>query len=241
MKSLEEYKKLNYKAIVQFEPKEDSYFVEFPELPGCMADAATAAEAIEKALKAKDEWLEIAFDAGYKIPKPAAKLETTGRQTVRMPKSLHARVLERAEEEGVSQNQLILSFIAEGLARMANQEIENKVLTEISTFKDTLKSSLTAISNSLIGQFPQFSRVMSFMPSQTISSNEALNRLWEEIELFVNANAVRNPLRAFWRGGATYATADMISICPDIPREEGQMHVGMSAAGEESFQGGYKS
>jgi len=128
MMSLEDYKSLNYKMVVQYDAKERSYFIEFPELPGCMADAGTVSEALEKALKAKGEWLEVAVESGYDIPLPVEKPETTGRQTVRMPKSLHARVIGRAEEEGVSQNQLILTFIAEGLQRIANRELSAKVM-----------------------------------------------------------------------------------------------------------------
>jgi antitoxin HicB len=128
MMSLEEYKRLNYKMVVQYNSKEKSYFVEFPELPGCMADAETVTQAVEKALKAKDEWLEVALESGYKVPVPVEKPETTGRQTVRMPKSLHARVIERAEEEGVSQNQLILTFIAEGLQGTETRDLSTKVI-----------------------------------------------------------------------------------------------------------------
>lgn len=127
MMSLEKYKRLNYKMVVQYDPEEKSYFVEFSELPGCMADAESAAKAVESALKVKDEWLEVAVESGYDIPLPVEKPETTGRQTVRMPKSLHAQVIERAEEEGVSQNQLILTFIAEGLRRAESRDLSGKM------------------------------------------------------------------------------------------------------------------
>jgi antitoxin HicB len=224
MKSLEEYKKLNYKAVVQYDQKEDSYFVEFPELPGCMADAATAADAIEKALKAKDEWLEIAFEAGYKIPEPAVKLETTGRQTVRMPKSLHARVLERAEEEGVSQNQLILSFIAEGLTKTSNQEVITRELQEIQGLRKEL-SKLLMEASTAFGD-PWFSA----------RSWKSAERLMARV---IDANTARESILVAGWPSATYATADVIPMCQetiwDLPQ------AALTAAAEESSQGGYQS
>ncbi len=130
MMSLDEYKRLNYKMVVQYNSKEKSYFVEFPELPGCMADAETLAEAVEKALRVKDEWIEVALESGYRISVPVETPDTTGRQTVRMPKSLHARVIDKAEAEGVSQNQLILTFIAEGLQRAETRDLSMQVINE---------------------------------------------------------------------------------------------------------------
>ena len=146
MMSLEEYKGLNYKMVVQYDSKEKCYFVEFPELPGCVVDAETPTEAVEKALRAKDEWLEVALEAGYEIHVPSQRLETTGRQTVRMPKSLHARLIERAEEEGVSQNQLILSYIAKGIERAEAEDSYKKIAKTQDEIVKVLKT-LEAVEN----------------------------------------------------------------------------------------------
>ena len=226
MKSLKEYKKLNYKAVVQYDPKTRSYFVEFPDLPGCMTDAETASEAIEKALKIKDEWLEIAFDAGYSIPEPAERIETTGRQTVRMPKSLHARVIKRAEDEGVSQNQLILSFISEGLARTRDQGSMTKELAEIRDLRDSLKNLLTDASS-------VFGSPLSSMPL----SNESAYRLLPESS--INAYPTKDWLFANAPFGKTYAAADMITVCGENVLEERPKRASIIAATEEGYQGGY--
>ena len=45
-----------------------------PELPGCMADGATAAEALENVEKIIDEWIETATQFGRKIPEPKGRL-----------------------------------------------------------------------------------------------------------------------------------------------------------------------
>ncbi|WP_269470959.1 toxin-antitoxin system HicB family antitoxin [Sulfuritortus calidifontis] len=41
----------------------------------------------------------------------------SGRFVTRLPKSVHAKLAERAKAEGVSLNALVLAFIAEGLGR----------------------------------------------------------------------------------------------------------------------------
>lgn len=60
-------------------------------------------------------WVEAAIAAGRPIPEPAppaAPVFTSGRLLVRMPRSLHARLLDRAVREGVSANQLVVAAIA---------------------------------------------------------------------------------------------------------------------------------
>lgn len=46
------------------------YFIEFPDLPGCMSDGRTIDEAIENGKDAIKAWLETAKDINCDIPKP---------------------------------------------------------------------------------------------------------------------------------------------------------------------------
>ena len=48
--------------------------VEVPELPGCMADGQTYAEAVANAEVVIDEWIETARKLGRSIPEPRGKL-----------------------------------------------------------------------------------------------------------------------------------------------------------------------
>ena len=91
------------------------YLVEFPDLPGCMSDGETVEEAIANGLDAKHAWLTVAREEGRPIPQPGGQL--SGKWVQRVPKSLHTRLVERAEREGVSLNTLVVSLIAEGLGR----------------------------------------------------------------------------------------------------------------------------
>lgn len=91
------------------------YLVEFPDLPGCISDGETVDEAITNSMEAKAEWLAAAKELGRQIPEAGGQL--SGKWVQRVPRSVHARLVERAEREGVSLNTLVVSLIAEGLGK----------------------------------------------------------------------------------------------------------------------------
>lgn len=97
------------------------FLITFPDLPGCMSDGETEAEAIINGRDAFESWVSARTDAGKPIPEPAYRPEATpsasGRFVTRLPKSVHAKLAQRAKAEGVSLNTLVLAFIAEGLGR----------------------------------------------------------------------------------------------------------------------------
>ncbi|MBR5336369.1 MAG: type II toxin-antitoxin system HicB family antitoxin [Lachnospiraceae bacterium] len=63
-----------YEMIIYWSEEDDCYLVEVPELPGCMADGKTRAEALANAERIIDEWIEIAKEDGRPIPTPKGKL-----------------------------------------------------------------------------------------------------------------------------------------------------------------------
>ena len=97
------------------------FLITFPDLPGCMSDGETEAEAIANGRDAFVSWTSARDDIGKAIPEPAYRPEAvqtvSGRFLTRLPKSVHAKLAERAKAEGVSLNTLVLAFIAEGLGR----------------------------------------------------------------------------------------------------------------------------
>lgn len=90
----------------------------FPDLPGCMGDGESPAAAIEDGFQAARAWLQVAEASGDGIPEPGAG-NASGRLVARVPKSLHARLSERAATEGVSMNTLVVSLLAEGMGARA--------------------------------------------------------------------------------------------------------------------------
>lgn len=97
------------------------FLITFPDLPGCMSDGETEAEAVCNGRDAFESWVSARIDAGKAIPQPEYRPEQTppvsGRFVTRLPKSVHAKLAERAKAEGVSLNTLVLAYIAEGLGR----------------------------------------------------------------------------------------------------------------------------
>ena len=91
------------------------YLIIFPDLPGCMSDGETIEEAIINGTDAEAAWLRATQKWGDPLPKPGEG--PSGKFVQRLPKSLHARLVARARQEGVSMNTLVTAVLAEALAR----------------------------------------------------------------------------------------------------------------------------
>ena len=83
--------------------KEDGggFLIEFPDLPGCMSDGDTLEETVANGQDALKCWLDAAKKAGREIPKPNSK-KSSGKWVQRVPKSLHANLVEQAKIENVN-------------------------------------------------------------------------------------------------------------------------------------------
>lgn len=93
------------------------YLIEYPDLPGCMSDGETIDEAIENGRDAVLCWVSAAKESGRTIPKPGALEKHSGKWVQRVPKSIHLQLVEKAEEEGVSLNTLVIAMLAEALGK----------------------------------------------------------------------------------------------------------------------------
>ncbi len=101
------------------------FLITFPDLPGCMSDGETIEEAIENGRDAFMGWIAVQANLEREIPKPAWRPEddrtfpstVSGKFIQRVPKTIHAKLVQRAKAEGVSLNTLVLTFIAEGIGR----------------------------------------------------------------------------------------------------------------------------
>ena len=118
-KDLQYYTNLNYK-IVLYPAEEGGYIVELPELPGCISQGETVKEALEMIEDAKRCWLASALEDGFTIPEPTVENAFSGKFNVRVPKSLHRLLVQKAKEENVSLNQ----YINYQLARVLGDNIK---------------------------------------------------------------------------------------------------------------------
>lgn len=63
-----------YERIIYWSEDDKRWLIEVPELPGCMADGETPAEALENVEVIISEWIETARELGRDIPAPKGRL-----------------------------------------------------------------------------------------------------------------------------------------------------------------------
>src|SRR4030067_2471924 len=118
-KDIDYYMSLPYTIDLIPEP-EGGWFVGIKELPGCMTDTDTREEALREIDQIKREWLEIALEEGLSIPEPRLDEEHSGKFNLRVPKTLHRKLVEAAELDGVSLNTFFTSALAEAVGRVGS-------------------------------------------------------------------------------------------------------------------------
>ena len=65
---------MRYELIIYWSRAVESFVVEVPELPGCIADGASYEEAVTNAQFVIQEWIETARTLGRPIPEPRGRL-----------------------------------------------------------------------------------------------------------------------------------------------------------------------
>lgn len=105
-----DYLGLPYHIVIQHIVDESGsyYFATVQELDGCMSHGDTYAEAFENIQEAMEGWIETKLKNGLSVPKPVDESQYSGKFVLRVPKTLHARLVMEAEKEGVSLNQYAL-------------------------------------------------------------------------------------------------------------------------------------
>ena len=63
-----------YEIILYWSGDDQAVIAEVPELPGCVADGETYAQALSNVQVVIDEWIETARELGREIPKPRGRL-----------------------------------------------------------------------------------------------------------------------------------------------------------------------
>ncbi|MCM3046644.1 type II toxin-antitoxin system HicB family antitoxin [Bacillus altitudinis] len=135
LKSLEYYMSLNYKVEVSAISEEDGggWLATHPELEGCMSDGETREEAIQNLDDARREWIDFCLRKDLAIPEPKQEeeIEYSGKFTLRVPKSIHKKLVEKSEEENVSLNNLVNQYITEGLSGGIIQSLFNNSIKKL--------------------------------------------------------------------------------------------------------------
>lgn len=92
----------------------------FPDLPGCLTMVDTLDELPHMVDEVRRLWIETEYEDGGSIPLPSYPEEYSGKFNLRLPRSLHRRLAESAERDGISLNQYVAGLLAQGdaLARV---------------------------------------------------------------------------------------------------------------------------
>jgi len=120
-KDIHYYLNLPYTRELIPEP-EGGWFVRIKELPGCMSQGETPEEALRMIEDAMRGWLEVELEDGESIPEPRQDEAYSGKFVVRVPKSLHRKLVTKAEEDSISLNQWIVAALAEALGVARGKE-----------------------------------------------------------------------------------------------------------------------
>ena len=66
---------IKYELIIFWSEEDQTFIVDVPELPGCMADGASYEEALANAKVVIRQWIETARELGRPIPEPKGRLQ----------------------------------------------------------------------------------------------------------------------------------------------------------------------
>jgi predicted RNase H-like HicB family nuclease len=113
MKNLQYYMSLKYPFTLD-QDDDGSYFINFPDLPGCMTCGDSIEHAIKMGEDAKKSWIESALADNDFIPEPKAVEDYPDNFKLRLPKSLYKQLATGANAEGVSMNQYCLYLLSGG-------------------------------------------------------------------------------------------------------------------------------
>ena len=93
------------------------FLISFTDFSECISDGETIEEAIENGMDALQETIATLESLNMPVPKPGSGGSYSGKFIQRVPRSIHARLVIRAKQEGVSMNSLVTSILAESLGR----------------------------------------------------------------------------------------------------------------------------
>jgi len=115
VKTIEYYMSLPYRVVLEPSP-EGGWVTSIPDLPGWITQGETKEASLLLIEDAKAGWIDLAIQDGDEIPEPDTTEKYSGKFLVRIPKSLHKKIAERAKKEAVSINQLATYLFSAGIS-----------------------------------------------------------------------------------------------------------------------------
>jgi antitoxin HicB len=147
-----------YPVELFYSEEDEGYVAIARDLPGCSAFGKSQADAVAEIQHAIRAWQQAADAAHNPIPEPSQHEEEplpSGKLLLRIPRSLHAALIECAKKEAVSLNQYLVSVLSFSVSTNIVRESHN-----LSIVRETKK--LSAVSASFYA-FANLSAIASYM------------------------------------------------------------------------------
>lgn len=112
MKVLSDYMAMPYRMEIVEDRDEGGFVISYPDLPGCITCGETIELAVANAVDAKKAWFEAALEEGIEIREPDSLDKYSGQFKLRIPRSLHRRLAEHSQKEGISMNQYCVYLLS---------------------------------------------------------------------------------------------------------------------------------
>ena len=137
-----------YSFNVAWSDEDESYIALCPEFPGLSGIGDTVEEAIAELQIALDGAIETYQAEGWSLPEPRQQHDYSGKLLVRMPKSLHRRLAQQAEEEAISLNTLVVARLSEVAGFTASLSRIEHVVANIMRVWNTSVTQIVALARS---------------------------------------------------------------------------------------------
>jgi len=101
-----------YSIRIVWSDDEGGYIATSPEFEDLSAFGATPREAADQLESVVRAAIATYRESGWPLPEPKRVHEHSGQLRLRLPRSLHGRLADEAERDGVSLNTLIVTYLA---------------------------------------------------------------------------------------------------------------------------------
>lgn len=144
---------------IKWSDEDNGFIAAIPGVQGLGAFGKTREEALSELVIASEAYFESLKKAGRQLPDEEKIIPYSGQIRLRMPKSLHADLSDRAKDEGISLNTYIVTLLSE-------RHMERNLLKEV----ESLKKKLEFI----------YSQIMS----DTYSASNSIHKIEEPIDRY---------------------------------------------------------
>ncbi len=129
MKTVQDYLALPYTLTVRWDEESNLFVGRVKEIPSCSAHGDTRAAALGMLEENLEDWIAVCLEDGDDIPVPdEATALPSGKWVQRVPRSLHKKLVEASNEEGVSLNQFVLTCLAEAVGEQRAKQAQKPTL-----------------------------------------------------------------------------------------------------------------